>query len=77
MNINDIKNKIYESKTIDDIMNIENEFIDYYRNKLYNNLLEDDKISKKLCEIFNVDKDTLNNVLVINGYPPLDDFKID
>lgn len=55
-----------------DLIEIENEIIEPIRNNFYNELLKDKEIEEHLCKIFKVDASSLQNVLVINGNPPLD-----
>lgn len=74
MKIEKIKEEILNSQEIDDVIQIDNKVVDYYRDKFYNNVLQDKEIEEKLCKIFGVDKMALQNVLMINGNPPLDDF---
>lgn len=69
-----MKEKIMDAKNIEDLMEIEAEFINEIRNNMYNELLEDEVVKKHLCEILKVEEDALENVLVINDHPPLDDF---
>ena len=48
--------------------------MEQFRSNFYNRLLKNDEVKKHICEIFNVDEHVIQNVLMINGYPPLDDF---
>lgn len=72
-----MKDKIMKVKCLADLMDIENEVIEPFRDKFYNDLLEDKEIEKHLCEVLKTDKVSLQNVLMINGNPPLDDFNPD
>lgn len=63
------------AKTIDDLIEIESKAVDQFRNDFYNQLLKDDEVKKHICKIFNVDENVIQNVLMINGHPPLDDFE--
>lgn len=44
------------------------------RNHFYNTILNDKEMKEHLLKIFGVNEDVINNVLMINGCPPLDDF---
>lgn len=63
------------AKTIDDLMEIESDTMEKFRNDFYNQLLKDDEVKKHICEIFKIDEKVIQNVLMINGHPPLDDFE--
>lgn len=69
-----MKEKIMQVKNVDELMDVESAFFNEYRNSIYNELLKDDKIKKHLCGIFGVSENALQNALMINGYPPIDDF---
>ena len=66
--------EILSANTIDDIEKIEDEVLTIYRNNFYNELLQDEKIKNHLSKIFDVTPGALQNVLMINGCPPIDDF---
>ena len=68
------KEEIMKVKDMDDIEELENEKLEDYRNKMYNELLKDEEVKKHLSNVFNVAEDKLGNVLMINGNAPLDDF---
>ena len=68
------KEEIMKVKDMDDIEELENEKLEDYRNKMYNELLKDEEVKKHLSNIFNVTENKLGNVLMINGNPPLDNF---
>lgn len=70
-----MKEKIMSANTIDDFVEIESKIIEQYRNDFYNQLLKDNEVKKHICEIFKVDENVIQNVLMINGHPLLDDFK--
>ncbi len=67
--------KIMNINTIDDLLEIESKIIKQYRNDFYNQLLKDEEIKKHICEIFKIDENVIQNVLMINGHPPLDYFE--
>lgn len=70
-----MKEKFLKAKNIDDLLEIESEVIGKYRNDFYNKILEDKEIVNHLCKIFKIkDEKVLQNILVINGAPPTDDF---
>ena len=69
------KEEIMSVNTIDEIVELESKKIEEYRNKIYNNLLKDKDVEKHIAKIFNVEIKLLENVLMINGNPPLDDFE--
>lgn len=69
------KETILSISSVDELEEFENKLIEEYRNDLYNKLLEDKKVEEHLAKIFDVDKNLLQNVLLINGASPLDDFK--
>lgn len=71
----DIKETILSISNSDELEEFENKLIEEYRNDLYNKLLEDKKLEEHLSKIFDVDKNLLQNVLLINGASPLDDFE--
>lgn len=71
---NTIKAKLLATKTIDEFEMFEDDLINDYRNKTYNELIKDEKVEKHLTKIFNVEKELLSNVLMINGNAPIDDF---
>ncbi len=70
-----MKEKIMNAKTMDDLTEIESDIIEKFRNDFYNQLLKDDEVKKHICEIFKIDEKVIQNALMINGYPPLDDFE--
>lgn len=70
----EIEKKILSANTIDDIEKIEDEAITMYRNNFYNELLKSEKVKNHLSKIFDVTPGALQNVLMINGCPPIDDF---
>ena len=70
-----MKEKIMNANTMDDLIEIESKAMDQFRNDFYNQLLKDNEVKKHICKIFKVDEKVIQNVLMINGYPPLDDFK--
>ena len=69
------KEEMMSVNTIEEVEELENKKIEEYRNKMYNNLLKDKDVEKHIAKIFNVEINLLQNVLMINGNPPLDDFK--
>ena len=54
-----MKEKIMDAKNIEDLMEIEAEFINEIRNNMYNELLEDEVVKKHLCEILKVEEECL------------------
>ncbi len=72
-----MKEKIMSANTIDDLIEIESEAVMQFRNDFYNKLLKDEEIKKHICEIFKIDEKVVQNVLMINGYPPLDYFEVE
>ncbi len=68
------KEEIMSVNTIDEFEELESKKLEEYRNKMYNNLLKDEEIEKHIAKIFKVEINLLQNVLMINGNPPLDDF---
>lgn len=70
----DIKESVLKAKNLNDIDVIETEVIKSYRNEFYNELLKDKEVKQHLAKIFNVDEEMLQNVLMINGNFPIDDF---
>lgn len=72
-----MKEKIMSANTIDDLIEIESEAVMKFRNDFYNKLLKDEEINKHICEIFKIDEKVVQNVLMINGYPPLDYFEVE
>lgn len=71
----DIKETILSISNSDELEELENKLIEEYRNDLYNKLLKDKKVEEHLAKIFDIDKNLLQNVLLINGSSPLDDFE--
>lgn len=69
-----MKEKIMSAKNIDDLIEIETEVFNEIRNNMYNELLKNKSIKKHLCKILKVEEDVLENVLMINGKTPPDDF---
>ena len=69
------KEEIMSVNTIDEIVELESKKLEEYRNKIYNNLLKDKDVEKHIAKIFNVEINLLENVLMINGNPSLDDFE--
>lgn len=72
-----MKEKILNTESVDDLMDIESEVIEKFRNDFYNDLLKDDAIKKHICKIFNIPENVIQNALMINDYPPLDHFRED
>lgn len=71
----DIKETILSISNSDELEELENKLIEEYRNDLYNKLLKDKKVEEHLAKIFDIDKNLLQNILLINGSSPLDDFE--
>lgn len=71
---NSIKEKILNIKSVEELEKFENEMLEEYRNDFYNQLLEDNEIENHLADVFQANKESLPNLLVINDSPPLDDF---
>ncbi len=69
-----MKEKIMNAKSMDDLIEIEADFFNELRNNMYNELLKIKEIKKHLCKILKVEEDVLENVLIINGKTPPDDF---
>lgn len=69
-----MKEKIMNANTIDDLIEIESKTMEQFRNDFYNQLLKGDEVKKHICKIFKVDENVIQNVLMINGNPPIDDF---
>ncbi len=70
-----MKEKFMSAKNMDDLYNIEDEVMKEFRNDFYNKWLEDKEIVKHLCKILKLSNENmLQNVFMINGAPPLDDF---
>lgn len=69
-----MKEKILKCKDMDDIRYYERKYIKKYRDEFYHKILADEETKKHLLKILNVDEDIIKNVLMIDGYPPIDDF---
>lgn len=69
-----MKEKIMNAKNLDDLVELESEALKKFRDDLYNNLLKDSKIRNHVCDILNVKESEIENALMINDHPPLDDF---
>ena len=69
-----VKKEIMNANTRDDLIEIESKTMEQFRSNYYNQLLKSDEVKKHICEMFNVDEHVIQNALMINGYPPLDDF---
>lgn len=70
----DVKENVLKAKNLNDIDIIETEAIKSYRDDFYNELLKDKEVKQHLAKIFNVEEEMLQNVLMINGNFPIDDF---
>ena len=62
------------AKNIDDLIAIETDILNENRNNMYNTLLKDRESKKHLCKILKVEESILENVLMLNGKTPPDDF---
>ena len=69
-----VKEEIMNANTRDDLIEIESKTMEQFRSNYYNQLLKSYEVKKHICEMFNVDEHVIQNALMINGYPPLDDF---
>ena len=69
-----VKEEIMNANTRDDLIEIESKTMEHFRSNYYKQLLKSDEVKKHICEMFNVDEHVIQNALMINGYPPLDDF---
>lgn len=67
-----MKEKILAAEAVDDLMDIESDVIEKFRNAFYNELLEDDAVKQHICKIFGISENAIQNALMINGYPPID-----
>ena len=73
----DYKNDILAMKTSEELEDLESTVLYSYRNEFYNKLLEDEKVKNHIAKILDVPVEQIDNVLMINGNPPLDDFDED
>ena len=70
--MNDLKEKILNAKNMDEIIEMENNEYKKFRDKLYNELLKDEKVKKHISKISGVDIEHIDNLLIINNASPLD-----
>ena len=45
-----------------------------YRSKYFNDITSDSEMKKHICDLFNINEKLLENLFVINGALPLDNF---
>ncbi len=69
-----MKEKFLVLKNDDELENFEDEILREKRNELYHEILADEEMKKHLLKILNADETMIKNVLMIDGYPPVDDF---
>ncbi len=72
-----IKEKVLQAKNLDELFDVEEEEHIKFRNNLYNELLKDEMIKKHIFEITGADDNDIDNILFINGSPPIDYFDED
>lgn len=72
-----MKEKFLKLKDDDELENFEEEILSEKRNDLYHEILSDEDMKNHLLKILNVSEDIIKNVLMIDGYPPIDDFNED
>ena len=56
------------------VSDFEYEIISQYRSAIYNILLKNNQIKQHLIKLFSISEDVINNALIINNCPPIDDF---
>ena len=69
----DLVKQILETKSIEEVDVLEEIELMAARNKFYNDILENKETKKHLLDLYGVDENIIQNILCINGYPPLDD----
>lgn len=70
-----MKEKFLDLENDDELESFENEILREKRNELYHEILADDEMKEHLLKILNVSESIIKNVLMIDGYPPVDDFE--
>lgn len=69
-----MKEKFLKLKSDDELEKFEYEYLNKRRDELYHEILADEETKKHLLEILDVNENIIKNVLMIDGYPPIDDF---
>ncbi len=72
-----MKEEFLKIKDVDDLELFENEILSKKRNELYHFILDDAEMKNHLLKILNADEKIIKNILMIDGYPPIDDFNED
>ena len=73
--IHDEKKEVLKIKTIEDFYIFDDAICKKLRDDYYNQLLKDNEIKKHIQKIFNVPENAIDNALIINNAPPIDNFK--
>ncbi len=73
----DYKKDILAMKTSEELSSFETDLLISLRNEFYNKLLENEEVKSHIAKLLDVPADQIENALMINGFPPLDDFDED
>lgn len=68
------KLELFKTETLEDFYDFDAKVCKRLRDEYYNWLLMDKNVREHIQKLFDVSGDVIENVLVINNMPPLDDF---